>query len=67
MAFYICVKFYEIITNGFQSTVWTRVYVRNHYLLCSFGQQPRKPELWFVCSGRFLMVFHMSVKFHENI
>ena len=26
-----------------------------------------KPELWFMCSTRRLMVFNLCVKFHENI
>ena len=25
-----------------------------------------KPELWFMCSARCLMVFNVCVKFHEN-
>ena len=25
-----------------------------------------KPELWFMCSARHLMVFNVYVKFHEN-
>ena len=26
-----------------------------------------KPELWFMCSARCLMVFNVCVKFHENM
>ena len=26
-----------------------------------------KPELWFMCSARFLIVFNICVKFRENI
>ena len=26
-----------------------------------------KPELWFMCSACRLMVFNVSVKFHENM
>ena len=26
-----------------------------------------KPELWFMCSARCLMVFNVSAKFHENM
>ena len=26
-----------------------------------------KPELWFMCSTRRLMVFNVCVKFHEKI
>ena len=26
-----------------------------------------KPELWFLCSSRRLMVFNVCVKFHENM
>ena len=26
-----------------------------------------KPELWFMCSARRLMVFNFCVKFHENM
>ena len=26
-----------------------------------------KPELWFMCSARRLMVFNICVKFHENM
>ena len=26
-----------------------------------------KPELWFMCSARRLMVFNVCVMFHENI
>ena len=26
-----------------------------------------KPELWFMCSTRCLMVFNICVKFHENM
>ena len=26
-----------------------------------------KPELWFLCSERRLMVFNVCVKFHENM
>ena len=26
-----------------------------------------KPELWFMCSARRLMVFNVCVKFHENM
>ena len=26
-----------------------------------------KPELWFMCSAHCLMVFHICVKFHENM
>ena len=26
-----------------------------------------KPELWFMCSTRRLMVFNVCVKFHENM
>ena len=26
-----------------------------------------KPELRFMCSGRHLMVFNVSMKFHENM
>ena len=26
-----------------------------------------KPELWFICSARPLMVFKVCVKFHENM
>ena len=26
-----------------------------------------KPELWFMCSARRLMVFNVCVNFHENI
>ena len=26
-----------------------------------------KPELWFMCSARRLMVFNVCMKFHENM
>ena len=26
-----------------------------------------KPEKWFMCSARHLMVFNICVKFHENM
>ena len=26
-----------------------------------------KPELWFICSACRLIVFNVSVKFHENM
>ena len=26
-----------------------------------------KPELWFMCSTRRLMMFNVCVKFHENM
>ena len=26
-----------------------------------------KPDLWFMCSARCIMVFNVCVKFHENM
>ena len=26
-----------------------------------------KPDLWFMCSARHLIVFNVCVKFHENM
>ena len=64
---YICVKFPENTSNGFQLTEWT-LHGRNGYIQCSKGNnsKSRQPELWFMCSA-CLMVLYICVKFGDNI
>ena len=41
---YICVKFHENISNGFQLVEWTRVYGRNGYVQCSKGNNSKSRQ-----------------------
>ena len=66
---YICVKFHENISNGFQLTERTRAHGRNGYFQCSKGNNSRLGSLksLFMHSVRRLMVIYNSVKFLVNI
>ena len=37
------------------------------YTQRAITQKVGKPEVWFMCSARGLMVFNVCVKFHANI
>ena len=69
MVFYICEKFHNIISNGFQLTERIRVHNRNGYVQCSKGITPKvgKPELKFMCFACRLIVLYICVTFRENI
>ena len=69
MAFYICVRLHENISNGFQLTERTQVHGRNGYVQSSRTITPKvgKPELRFISSACRLMMFYICVKFGENI
>ena len=69
IVFYICVKFPETISNGFQLTKRTRVHDRNGYIQCSKGNnsKSRQTELRFTCSACRFIVLYICVKFPENI
>ena len=43
---------------------WTQKIVNTQRAITS---KVAKPELWFMCSACFLMVFNVCVKFHENM
>ena len=58
--FFICEKFHNNISNGFQLTEWAQVHGRNGY-----GQY--KPELWFMCSACHRIVLYICIRFRENI
>ena len=62
---YICVKFHNHISIGFQLTDQTGVHGRNGYVQCqrAITQEKGKSELGFIGSACCLI----SVKFPENI
>ena len=41
---YICVKFRENISNGFQLTEWARVHGKNGYVQCSKGNNSKSRQ-----------------------
>ena len=65
----VCVRFHENISNGFQLTESAWVNGGNGCVQCSKGNNSKvgRPELWFMCSERCLIVFYICVKFRENI
>ena len=69
MKFYICLRFHENISNGFQLTERTRVHCKMAIFNVQRAITPNKskPELQFMCSARRLMVLCICVKFPENI
>ena len=64
MVFNVCVKFHENMSSGFKVMEWTRKIVNTQRAIT---QKVEKPELQFLCSARWLMVFNVCVKFHENM
>ena len=67
--FYICEKFHDNISNGFQLTERTRVHGRNGYVQYlkdnnSKSRQTRV-KIYMFCSR--LIVFYICVRFGENI
>ena len=62
---YICVKFRELISNGFQLAERACVHGRNGYVQCSEAITPKggRPELRFMCPARRLIVIYIG----ENI
>ena len=64
MVFNVCVKFHENMSRGFKVMEKTRNIVNTQRAITP---KVEKPELWFMCSARRLMVFNVCVKFHENM
>ena len=73
MMLYISMKFHENILKGFQVTEWTgndncqfqrRITTKLHIQELWFLY---RQELWFLCFARQLMMFYISMKFHDNI
>ena len=60
----VCVKFHLNISSGFKVMEGTQKIVNTQRAIT---QKVEKPELWFKCSARCLMVFNVCVKFHENM
>ena len=60
----VCVKFHENMSSGLKVIEQTPKNVNTQR-----AKSPKvgKPELWFICSARRLMVFNVCVKFHENM
>ena len=67
MVLYICVKFYENISNGFQLTERTWVHGGNGYVQSAITPEESKRELRFMCSARCLIVLYICVMCCENI
>ena len=62
--FNICVKFHESMSSGFELMEPTQKFVNTQRAI---SPKVGKPELRFMCSAHRLMVFHICVKFHENM
>ena len=67
MMLYISMKFHENILNDFQVILRTK----NYNCRISKGEKLQKcieiRGIVFLCSARRLMMFYISMKFHENI
>ena len=67
MMLYISIKIHENILNGFAVTERTR----NYHCIVEFEREVSlklyRQELRFLCSESCLMMFNISIKFHENI
>ena len=65
MVFNVCVKFHENMSSDFKVMERTRKLLTDTQR--AITPKIGKPELWFMCSARRLMVFKVCVKFHENM
>ena len=57
-------KFHESMSSGFELMEHTQKLVNTQRAI---SPKVGKPELQFMCSAHRLMVFHICVKFHENM
>ena len=64
IVFNVCVKFHENISSGFKIMERTKKIVNTQRAITP---KVGKPELWFMCSARGLLVFDVCVMFHENM
>ena len=66
---YICVRFHEIISNGFNLQSGHKYIVEMALFNVQRAITPKvgKQELRFMCSARHLMELYICVKFRENI
>ena len=65
MVLYICEKFHNNISNGYQLTERTWVQGRNGYVQCSKGNNS-KQEIQFMYFASCLIGLYICVKFSEN-
>ena len=71
MVLYICEKFHENTSNGFQLTEWTQVHARNVYVQCSKVNNSKsrqtRVKVQELCSSSHQALNFWCVKFHQNI
>ena len=67
MVFNVCVKFHENMSSGFKVIERTRKLLKIVNTQREITPKVENPELRFMCSACHLMVFNVSVKFHENM